>query len=383
MNKLISKQKRYLQKIRNDIDENMFDLLATHLIELSTKIKLYDEDKIEMIKLLDLAIKKLQERITEFNKLFIHRHILICANKLLLLDKSRKDITQLKKDIIADFNHKEAEEGYIPLNDQITEVRITYDTSYLIYLLKKLFDKDQEYNKALFCFEAIKLIEPDNDVIDLYQEKFDELFPLVELSNNKYEEPKNMLLILDSNIILSRVLKDIKGFENHCNETFDLEKLGNNNKFVILPSVIKEVDKNIYIRCLELEKNKSKGRELKETLMKKIKKTIEKYSCNHKFDKKEVEDIISDILNKIYINNISKLRTIFEQKVSKEGSLSHKLRKMTKRNELLPEQGDLELLSYAILLKNKTNEKIGILSNDIDFQAFSKEIKEEFDINIP
>ncbi len=51
------------------------------------------------------------------------------------------------------------------------------------------------------------------------------------------------------------------------------------------------------------------------------------------------------------------------------------------RKGLLPEQGDLRLLSDAIELK-KSNPNVAILSNDKDLYLFNEQIEKEFGIRI-
>ena len=374
---MISKQKRYLNKLKNDLDENHFDLLINHLSEIGVRIKIFDEDAESLISFLEEAINLLKTKIQDRNKQFIYRYILICANKILFLDKSREDIKQLKKDLIEDYNHlEEKESGKIPIDYQLSELRITYDPHYLLYLTKSLI-KQEKYVEAFFCYEAIHLIEPDNDIIDQYWDFFEKLFPKVELEKAEFNEPKEMILILDANVVISKILENIPEFNEYCSETYDLEKLGNFNKFLVFNSVIKEVKEHIDILCYnKFRHSRTEKRDLERRILKKLNKFIEKYIYSEKLDLNLNE------VKAFYLKFPSKLRIILNWKVSHEKTLSHKLRRMVKRYNLLPEEGDLCFLANCIALKQHESKNIGILSNDSDFQYFAKEIKEKFDIEV-
>lgn len=331
----MTKEERYLEKINNDIDENLFDLLIMHLSEIGYKVKLYDNNAKAMILLLEKAVFKIKEKITEHNKLFMYRYIILCINKILLLDKSRKDLKELKKKIISDFTHEEAmTEGLIPLKSQFNEIRITYDVSYLIFLVDK-FVNEKEYAKALYCFEAIKLIEPDSDIIDKYSTMFDSKFPIVK---HKWNKNKGLSFAVDSNIVID-MIKNGTVLEN----------------IVILPSVIKEVKE--HMKYLGFNSDK-------------LKNLVDKFGYKNKIN------VDISIVKEFYSKRISLLRTILFQKLSREKSLSHKLRRLARRENLLPEEGDIEFLAECISLK------LDIYSLDSDFQYFADDIEKEFGIRI-
>jgi hypothetical protein len=65
----------------------------------------------------------------------------------------------------------------------------------------------------------------------------------------------------------------------------------------------------------------------------------------------------------------------------KNNCLSQKLRKLSFRNELLPEEGDMKLIADAIKLRNKGFD-VCIYSNDRDLWHFSSEIEKEFSIKV-
>lgn len=379
-----NKETRYLEKVRSDLDEGLFDLFTSHILEIGVSVKLFDDHAKEMISLLERAIEEIQDKINDSNKFFLNRYLLICANKLLLLDKNHKGVKELKKKVIADYTHQESiEEGRIPLDDQLTEVRITYDVTYLVYLVKKLIEEDNQYIKALYCFEAIKIIEPDNKIIDTYQEFFDKKIPLASVPKNTLITPKELLLVLDANVVISRILYNVGDFRFYSGDTFDLEKLGNNNKFVILPSVIEEVKDHLQVEFYKIDSVCSKikkfnAADIKAEIQRRFEKIIKKYLLTEKISG---EEHISSVKT-FYQKNNSLLRTILEDKINRETTRSHKLRRIAKRVGLLPEQGDMELLAECIALQKITDKKIGVLSRDADFQYFASEIKEEFNINV-
>jgi hypothetical protein len=59
---------------------------------------------------------------------------------------------------------------------QMSEVRITYDVNYLIYLIK-LFIKNKIWHNALYCFIGVKLIEPDYKDLEKYEKQIFSKFP--------------------------------------------------------------------------------------------------------------------------------------------------------------------------------------------------------------
>ena len=158
---------------------------------------------------------------------------------------------------------------------------------------------------------------------------------------------------------------------------------GNDNTFVILPSVVEEVKDHMQVEFFKLKIICSKiprfnENEIKETLQKRFDKIINKYLIKDELDGEEHVSTIQSFYHK----NNSLLRTILEEKIVRERSRSHKLRRIAKRNGLLPEQGDIELLAECIALQKTTDKTIGILSKDADFQYFANGIKEEFDIEV-
>ena len=139
-----TKELRYMEKIKNDIDERLYDLLVMHLINHHEKVRKSGSNKDAFVTLLEKAIANLRKGISGFNKIHFYRYILICCNVILVYDTKRQDIKDLKKELIEDYTASEHDlDDKIPLNYQINEVRLTYDTSYLCYLIKRMIELKQ------------------------------------------------------------------------------------------------------------------------------------------------------------------------------------------------------------------------------------------------
>jgi uncharacterized LabA/DUF88 family protein len=74
------------------------------------------------------------------------------------------------------------------------------------------------------------------------------------------------------------------------------------------------------------------------------------------------------------------LEQIFFSKI-KSMPVSHKLRKLAQRVDLLPEEGDMRLLAEAIAL-SQAGATAAICSQDKDFLVFSQEIRDTFSIDV-
>jgi hypothetical protein len=377
------KSKRYLEKIKNNIDEGLYDLLIVHLMQIGKSIKLYGDDAKAMIELLDKAIKKLKSKINDKNRLFYFRYILLCANKILLLDKNRLDIKKLKIDIINQYKQKEAiSTDDFPLHEQLTEVRITYDVSYLIHLARKLIEQ-QDLIKAFYIFEAIRLIEPDNDLIDEFQDFFNSRFPIVKPKLSRVFDISNTLCVLDANVLIPRLLEPVQNFSFWVDKAGDLSKLGNKVKrFIALPITMEELREAVEAKIIWarpiIEKNKKFNlQEIKSTLNKRLEKIKSKYY----YDIKYSDEIIKEV-KEFYLERIGLLRFILNEKLGNEKTLSHKLRRLSRRINFLPEHGDIQLLVEAIALSRTTHEEIALLSKDSDFQYFADDIFNKWGIKV-
>ena len=176
------------------------------------------------------------------------------CNKILTYDTKRKDLKNIKKEIIEEYTHSDPDKIFnlpyltegkvLSLANQVNEVRLTYDAGYLTFLIKK-FIKEKEWDKALYSLITVSLIEPDNEDLDSYYKEIHDNSKSKEVKAVVFENPKDKILALDSNVVISKVLYDVGEYRIKSEPTFDLEKLGNHNKFVITDSVIDEVKKHM------------------------------------------------------------------------------------------------------------------------------------------
>ncbi|MCF7860958.1 hypothetical protein K9M79_01840 [Candidatus Woesearchaeota archaeon] len=362
------KELRYLEKLENDVNEELYDLLVIHLIDCDKKV---ENHKDKFIRILEEALKKIEPKVNEFNSRFFYRYMLIYCNKILRFDKKRQDIKDIKKEIIEDFTHSDAtDQDKIPLQYQINEIRITYDTSYLRYLANFLY-KREFYDKALYCLITARLIEPDDESLDILYDEIKAKISSKPIENTPFTEPKDKTLALDANIVISRIFYDVGQYKIY-NKTFDLEKLGNYNKFVITPSVEEEVKDHLKFQLSIIKKKCEKlpfdYNEIKDILTKRCNKVLDKYRFH----------IESDDISKIkefYSQYLTQLEEIVMNKIM-SGRLSSKLRKLAQRESLLPEEGDMKFLSEAI------NANVSIYTDDKDFTVFKQPILDTFGVEV-
>jgi hypothetical protein len=371
------KERKYLQKLSNDIDERLFDLLITHLLDVDKKIKTTSENKKHLIELLDNAVKYLDRKVNKYNKLAYFRYTLIICNKILRYEKTRQDIKDLKKKIVEEYIHSEEPDAgdVIPVNYQINEVRLTYDASYLIYSITKYMGWGM-WDNALYFLIASQLIEPDHPKLDEYYKIIKENIKEKEIEEKSFGTPKNKTLALDANVVISHILKDAAGHKFGYTSSFNLEKLENDNKFIITNSVIKEVKEHLdfvlsSLRMKVREDPNLKFNEIKDIIDKKLENLISKY----RVESSEAQDL--DEIKEFYKLYLDKLEKILMAKIQ-SGKISKKLRKLAQREGLLPEEGDMRLLAEVIALGDNT----GILTEDKDFTQFIGPIYEKFNIEI-
>jgi len=186
-----TKEIKYLEKIKNDVNEHLYDLLIIHLMNFLDKVNRNGPNKDKLIQLLDLAIYNLREHINNYTKSSYYRHIILLCNIILRYKPHRKDLKNLKRELIEEFTHSEHDSGEkIPLNYQMNEIRITYDADYLAYLTRH-FIKLKDWNKALYCLIAVRLIEPDNEFLDDYYKEIKENVDKEEIEEKNFERTGN------------------------------------------------------------------------------------------------------------------------------------------------------------------------------------------------
>lgn len=375
----------YLQKLTNDVDESLWDLLLVHVWDEPNRIQKGSPNQQDFLKILRRAIDSLESNCEEkrrrpdFKPEFLRnqfRTILILANKILRYENDER-IKALKKSIIEEYTGApQSDEEIIPLRYQITELRITYDARYLAYLTELLLEK-RIYDKALYCLLTLRLIEPDHPQLETWYETIHEA--LDEPALEPYEEPDldNHLILLDANAAHPRIFHDIGSFRIFSHDAPDLSKLGNRNEFGLTPSVRAELKGIADYQISKAQKLSETNRrisyfEVRDELTTRLAKTFEKLGI-------DAEPADLDDIRAMYEEHLGALEAILERKLERR-DLSHKLKKLSERDTLLPEDGDLRLLAEAISL-SKTR-KVAILTRDADFLEFQKPIRERFGIEV-
>jgi hypothetical protein len=367
--------KRYLEKLSNDINEKLYDLLMVHLINVREKITYNSENSKELTKLLDIAVSNLTNNMEGLNLSYCRYIILIC-NTLLFYNKDRQDLKDLKKELIARFSNADpTDQEKIPLKYQINEVRITYDVSYLTYLIDS-FIKQKLWAEALYCLITVRLVEPDNLKLEEQYKTIKENIANEKTKPFTFQDPVNNIVVLDSNIAISYLMKNIEELD-YSAKTINLKKLEDKNEVIITHSVKEEVATFIDYQLSIIKKDKTKYEAVKKKLEEKYDEIVKKYCC------KEVP-VSKDLFEKIeafYSRFLGLLESIVLQKIDSK-KISHKLRKLAQRESLLPEMGDMKLLAEAITMQEGLGEKVTIVSDDKDFTIFAQAIKDNFDITI-
>lgn len=376
---------RFLQKLGNDVSEKLWDLLIMHLTGVEDKISTSKSEdpalRARLLEILEKAVVEIKAGVSHFNNLQYWRFLILTCNHILRYDPKRKDLKDLKKTIIEAYTASDPDNSFlIPLDYQINEVRITYDTSYLTFLIQKLI-RISEWAKALYCLHTVRLIEPDNPNLDSWDAEVRKHLIKAEPAEASFEEPKGMLLLLDANIALSKIQRDVGGYKINPLEAYNTEKLGNNNKFGITPTTAAEVEAHLEYELSFHKKNIEKNnlrfdfKEIERTLKKRRDDMINRYGV-----KIEVKEADIEPVKEFYRKYTLALETITLEKLEKK-SISKKLRKLSQRECFLPEEGDMKLLTEAITLQ-KSGQKVGIITKDKDFTEFGKAINEKFEIKI-
>jgi hypothetical protein len=234
----------------------------------------------------------------------------------------------------------------------------------------------------LYTLFAVRLIEPDNEDIDSCYKKIK-----ANITGNKIEKniaitPKGMALILDSNTVISHIFHDVGDYRIKPEKGFDLEKLGNDNEFLITNSTREEVLTHIEFKMVTIRTfcNKNprfSADEIENTIKKRLDNLCTKYGYKNIEVKKE--DIAN--IKAMYLSHIGILEEILLSKTDGK-YVSQKLRKLSQRESMLPEEGDIKLLAECMVIKENTKKDIGILTKDKDFTEFASEIKTKFGVEI-
>lgn len=376
----MNKQQLYLKKLENDIEEKIYDLLITHLQEVHIVIPKTNQNQQylnQLYNLLTKALNDLDKYSNKFNYLQHYRYSLLIINTFLTYTPEQHQLKQKKLEILNKFSstiHYDTNEK-IPLNSQMSELRITHDARYLIHLLEKYLIPQKQWDKAAYCLMAIELVEPDHDNLNFYKEQLKHHLNQQPLEYIQPEEPYNTTILLDTNIVINKIFYDVGEYKiPHLKQEYYnklMESWGNNNKFAITTSTKEEIEKHLNFTIEQIKQKKIQNKtEIIQTLEKRYTNIIKKYHIQTSIENtKEIEEFYKNYLGNLY--------EITQEKIENK-KLSIKLKKLSQREGLLPERGDLQLLKEAISLKGN----IAILTNDKDLYLFNQELEKKFGIKV-
>jgi len=379
------REERYVQKIKNDVDERLYDLLVLHLRDVHERIRIHGEDnedlRTTLVTSVERAIRYLRKRTDPYTRRTYDRYVLLLCNTLLKFNTQRQDMKDLKKRIIADFLQAEQDEhGYIPLDYQLNEVRITYDVSYLAYLTGKHLEEGR-LHEALSCLNAVELIEPDYPDLDERRSAI--------LSSTTFQAPiqaplpvaRGMQVLLDSNIALSFLMGPVGDYRLGEPPSCDTDALVHDNEVHLSASVYRELEDHLAFmkvgirsRCRKLEQFDAEA--ISATLDERLRSLWGTYGISDL----AADDTVVEEIASFYRPYLPTLEHILHEKC--QGlPVSHKLRKLAHRDGLQPENGDMRLLAEAIALSAREGA-VAICSQDKDFTVFAGDIHDRFGITV-
>ena len=371
---------KYLKKLNNDLENNFFDLFIKHLEVVHIKIKRYSKNEIylnELYTIYEKAIENLKEKILKFKKdsfktnlikRFFQRYLILIINSYLSFVPQKTELKDLKQKIIDEFLRDEVKEEYgkIPITSQINEIRITYDTKYITYSIENHFLNKNLFLEANYFLKALELIEPDFEKIETIKNQVNKNFKYENLNyKNNFENPKDKVILLDSNIILYYIFEEDNFYENKINY------LKTNNKLILLEENLDEIQK-----AIEFKISQKEFKDKKEIYFEKFEKIKKEFLLKIKISQNNLKSI-----ENFYSKYLLNLEEIFEKKIQNL-DISKSLRKLSQRKNLLPELDDLILLNNGVELKKFFEKEIFIYTKDIDLYLFNEKIFEEFEIKI-
>ena len=371
---------KYLKKLNNDLENDFFDLLIKHLEVVHIKIKRYSENELylnELYTIYEKAIENLKEKLqklkknsfkTNLIKRFFQRYLILIINSYLSFVPQKTELKDLKQKIIDEFLRDEVKEEYgkIPITSQINEIRITYDTKYIIYSIGNHFLNKNLFLEANYFLKALELIEPDFEKIESIKNQVNKNFKYEKLNyKNDFENPKDKIILLDSNIILYYIFEEDNFYENKINY------LKTNNKLILLEENLDEIQK-----AIEFKISQKEFKDKKEIYFEKFEKIKKEFLLKIKISQNNLKSI-----ENFYSKYLLNLEEIFEKKIQNL-DISKSLRKLSQRKNLLPELDDLILLNNGVELKKFSEKEIFIYTKDIDLYLFNEKIFEEFEIKI-
>ena len=384
--KELERESKYLEKLENDVNERLYDLLLKHISNVNEIIKKYEEDnedhKKRFLELLWKAINNLRRKINNYNRVQSYRYIILLCNAILRYDSENVNAKRIKMEIIDEYTHTESEEhGHIPSNYQINEIRITYDAEYLMFKIPKLISQ-KVYQVALYYTATLGIIEPDWELFEKTRKDIMDHVPLIKLEHNGFSEPTKEVLALDSNILINQIMQDVGDYKINSPKIFGFEDIKKRNALIVTKSVISEIENHLEFELSKIKRNLSKSGLFHKysEIEKEIKKRLEKIKNDFTMKEIDIDSDLIDEINEFYSKYIWQLEEITLSKIQTK-NVSKKLRKLAQRVNFMPEEGDINLLAEVITL-NKNGENVSILSQDKDFTEFSKPIFDEWKIKI-
>lgn len=208
---------------------------------------------------------------------------------------------------------------------------------------------------------------------------------------------KNTHILVDTNICIDRTLAFIEPpiSDDYLEKLKDkINELTNNNlccKILISEVIISELKNNLIlfreirdfcIKRLHYGKRSHKILLIQSKAEKSIVKFIEKYSFDEALAllTKSYPGHIQSV-KRFYLKYPERLKEITDSKC-KGKSTEFKKRKIFQRKQNLPEQGDILLLSHAIELDKKIENRVAVFSRDKDFTTFNGEIASILNIDV-
>ena len=297
-----------------------------------------------------------------------------------------------KLKLLADFTHRKdfRDAELIPLSEQITELRLTEEPTYVHYLVGE-FIRQKEWSKGLYCLKAVALLDGNSPKTsklrsEIYGHVLKTQKPPLPTKNTDFF-PSNCYVVPDTNILLKLAFPDFDKYTlGFCSlderksllEWIKQHASGRGMNVVLMQCVEDELWKVIKAR-LDTKFNEYQPRITDSLNQAKAKLGI---SANQLTPDCKEESELQSRLNEFYEPFLSELECLTDKKILGKDSLSDKLGKLAARESLHPERGDLRLLANVILIHRSEKKPVCILTDDNDFIHFAGDIEKEFGISI-
>jgi hypothetical protein len=259
----------------------------------------------------------------------------------------------------------------IPLNAQVTELRLTNDARYVRYLVSE-YVSQKKYSQALYCVLAISILTGNYDK-DLDIARKDILAKAASAAVRKGNAPKFTektvaAFVIDTNAIVDCFFPEINQVPGVATEEdrAALEAVFRGCP-VCVPTIIKEELCNLLSKKGPNYKNTE---ELLETLLGKI-----RFPENPSHDPKIRGEIVS-----FYDGLLEKCEQVTLRKLSYLPTTDDKLKKLAERESFRPEKADLYCLELAIALSRERKAPVCVVSNERDSLDFANGLEGWFGI---